>query len=467
MNDAAKNILKHVLVVDDEENMRHMLSVLLTGEGYSVDTAANGKEALASLESGFFGFVLCDIRMPEMDGLAFLKAAEAVEHGATVIMMSAFGSVDTAIEAMKQGAYDFISKPFKTDEVVLVLKKAEEREGLRRENICLKKKIAALEKKSGFGAMIGKSKAMQEVFTLAEKVAGHPTTVLITGESGTGKELVAVGIHAESGRANKPFIAINCGSIPDNLLESEFFGYVRGAFTGAARDKKGLFEEAHKGTLFLDEIGELPSSLQVKLLRVLQEHEVRPVGSAQKKKIDVRILAATARDISEEVQQGRFREDLFYRLNVINIQVPPLRKRSTDIPVLCDYFVKKFTDSLNRPDIEGLSNTAMQQLLAYAWPGNVRELENVLERAVILAEGQHILPENLPENIQGSRADNVSDFLAGISSIKEGRRRVEECLIRQALEATKGNKSQAAQILEMSYPSLLSKIKEYGVESRE
>jgi two-component system response regulator AtoC len=461
MDNAAENILKHVLIVDDEENMRHMLSVLLTGEGYLVDTAPNGEEALRLLESGVFDFVLCDIRMPEMDGLAFLKAAEAVDHSATVIMMSAFGSVDTALEAMKQGAYDFISKPFKTDEVVLVLKKAEERERLRRENIFLKRKVAELEKKSGFGAMIGKSKAMQEVFSLAEKVAGYPTTVLITGESGTGKELVAAGIHAKSDRADKPFIAVNCGSVPENLLESEFFGYVRGAFTGADRDKKGLFEEAHKGTLFLDEIGELPSSLQVKLLRVLQEQEIRPVGSAQRKKIDVRILAATARDISEEVQQGRFREDLFYRLNVINIQVPPLRKRSTDIPTLCEYFVRKFTERLNRPDVEGLSNAALQQLLAYAWPGNVRELENVLERAVILAEGQHISPDNLPENIQGSSADNVADFLVGISSVKEGRRMVEERLIRQALEATQGNKSQAAQILEISYPSLLSKIKEY------
>ncbi|MCI5210284.1 MAG: sigma-54-dependent Fis family transcriptional regulator, partial [Candidatus Electrothrix sp. ATG2] len=218
------------------------------------------------------------------------RAAELIEHGATVIMMSAFGSVDTAIEAMKQGAYDFISKPFKSDEVVLVLKKAEERERLRRENIRLKRKLAALEKKSGFGVMIGKSEAMQEVFTLAEKVAGHPTTVLITGESGTGKELVAAGIHAKSGRAKKPFIAVNCGSVPENLLESEFFGYIRGAFTGADRNKKGLFEEADKGTLFLDEIGELPLSMQVKLLRVLQEQEIRPVGSAQGKKVDVRIL---------------------------------------------------------------------------------------------------------------------------------------------------------------------------------
>lgn len=440
-----------------------MLSVLLSGEGYQVVTAADGQEAIRFLEVRAFDFVLCDIRMPEMDGLAFLQAAETITHSATVIMMSAFGSVDTALEAMKQGAYDFISKPFKTDEVVLVLKKAEERERLRRENIRLKRKVAELEKNSGFGAMIGKSSAMQEVFTLAEKVAGHPTTVLITGESGTGKELVAAGIHAKSGRTDNPFIAVNCGSIPENLLESEFFGYKRGAFTGADRDKKGLFEEANKGTLFLDEIGELPPSMQVKLLRVLQEQEIRPVGSAQRKKIDVRILAATARDISEEVQQGRFREDLFYRLNVINIQVPPLRQRIEDIPVLCDYFVRKFTKTLKRPDIEGVGKHAMQHLLTYTWPGNVRELENVLERAVILTEGHCIQPENLPDNIQGNRADNVADFLAGVSSIKEGRRRVEARLIRQALAKTQGNKSQAAQILEISYPSLLGKIKEYKV----
>ena len=458
---AEKNTLKHVLIVDDEENMRHLLSVLLTGEGYQVETAADGQEAIRLLENKGFDFVLCDVRMPEMDGPAFLKAAESIKHRATIIMMSAFGSVDTALAAMKQGAYDFISKPFKTDEVVLVLKKAEERERLRRENIRLQRRVAELEKTSGFGAMIGKSPAIQEVFSLAEKVAEHPTTVLITGESGTGKELVAVGIHAKSGRADRPFIAVNCGSVPENLLESEFFGYKRGAFTGADRDKKGLFEEADKGTLFLDEIGELPLSMQVKLLRVLQEQEIRPVGSAQRKKIDVRILAATAKELDKEVRQGRFREDLLYRLNVINIQVPPLRKRDTDIPLLCDYFLKKFTDSFKRPEIEQLSHAAMQHLLAYSWPGNVRELENVLERAVILAEGHCLEPENFPEHIRGNRRNDTSDFLAGVSSIKEGRRLVEKRLIRQALETTEGNKSQAAQLLEISYPSLLSKIKEF------
>ncbi len=458
-----KGSLRDILVVDDEENMRHMLSVLLSGEGYQVETAANGQEAIDILASRQFNFILCDIKMPKMDGLAFLAAAELIEHGATVIMMSAFGSVDTAIEAMKQGAYDFISKPFKTDEVVLVLKKAEERERLRQENIRLKRKVVELEGKIGFGRMIGKSKAMQEVFALADKVARHPTTVLITGESGTGKELVAAGIHAKSGRADQPFIAVNCGGVPENLLESEFFGYVRGAFTGADQNKKGLFEEADKGTFFLDEIGELPLSMQVKLLRVLQEQEIRPIGSARRKKIDVRILAATAKNVSEEVEQGRFREDLFYRLNVINIQVPPLRKRPEDIPRLCDYFIRKFAESLELIDIKGVSKAAMQHLLAYSWPGNVRELENVLERAVILAEGEYIEPDNLPDTIHGDSSHNAVDFLTGFSSIKEGKKRVEEQLIRQALEETGGNKSQAAQILEISYPSLLNKIKEYMI----
>lgn len=465
MDNGAENTVQHVLVVDDEENMRHMLSVLLNKEDYQVETAANGQEAINLLKSRSFDFILCDIKMPIMDGLTFLEAVQSLEHGATVIMMSAFGSVDTAIEAMKQGAYDFISKPFKTDEVVLVLKKAEEREQLRRENIRLQQKVVELERKIGFGTMIGKSKAMQEVFTLADKVAEYPTTVLITGESGTGKELVAAGIHAKSGRANKPFIAVNCGSVPENLLESEFFGYVRGAFTGAGQAKKGLFEEANKGTFFLDEIGELPMSLQVKLLRVLQEQEIRPLGSAQRKKIDVRILAATARDLGKEVRQKKFRQDLFYRLNVINIQVPPLRQRTEDIPVLSTYFIRKFTESLNRQNIQGMSRAAMQHLLAYSWPGNVRELENVLERAVILAEGQFVEPENLPESIREYQPDKADDFLSGTFSIKEGKKKVEKRLIRKALERTKGNKSKAAEILEISYPSLLNKVKMYELSS--
>jgi two-component system response regulator AtoC len=458
------DVLKRVLVIDDEENMRHMLSVLLRSEGYTVETAAHGRAGLELLQSGRVDFILCDIRMPEMDGLAFLKAAGEVRHSAVIIMMSAFGTVDTAIEALKQGAYDFISKPFKTDEVVLVLKKAEERERLRQENIFLKKKLAGLEKVARLGGMIGNSKAMQSVFQLADKVARHSTTVLITGESGTGKELVAQGIHEKSGRP-APFLAVNCGGIPENLLESEFFGYVRGAFTGADRDRKGLFEEADGGTLFLDEIGELPLSTQVKLLRVLQEQEIRRVGASTSRKIDVRIIAATARNLANEVQTGRFREDLFYRLNVVNIHLQPLRERIADIPLLCDYFLEKFSLSMKRPEIEGIAPVALQQLLAHSWPGNVRELENVLERAVLLAEDRLIQPENLPEMLVGHREGHPLDLLLGTSSIKKGRQIVEQWLIERAMEAAGGNKSRAAELLEISYPSLLSKLQESRTDS--
>ncbi len=454
---------RKVLIIDDEENMLHMLSALLTGQGYSVDTAGDGMAGLSLLESREFDFVLCDIKMPNMDGMSFLQAAISAGHSATIIMMSAFGTVDTALEAMKHGAYDYISKPFKADEVVLVLKKAEERERLKRENVLLKKRIAGLESSLGLGTMIGRSKVMQDVFLLADKVARHMTTVLITGESGTGKELVARGIHSRSPRAGKPFVAVNCGSVPENLLESEFFGYVRGAFTGADRNKKGLFEEAQGGTLFLDEIGELPPAMQVKLLRVLQEHEIRRIGSNKSTEIDVRIVVATARNLAEEVQAGRFREDLYYRLNVINVHIPSLRERAGDIPLLCDFFIEKFAGQMDAGKVHGVSPAAMKLLMLHPWPGNVRELENVIERAVILAEKNVILPENLPEKLGGRKHDRRLDDILGTLSIKEGRRMLEYRLISRALESTGGNKSRAAELLEISYPSLLSKIKEYGI----
>jgi two-component system response regulator AtoC len=456
---------KRVLIIDDEDNMRHMLTAMLTAQGYGVETAADGQVGLDILAKESFDFILCDIKMPNMDGMAFLKAAAGIGIEVTVIMMSAFGTVDTAIEAMKQGAYDFISKPFKSDEVVLVLKKADERERLRRENILLKKKIAHLESSAGslaFGSMIGRSRAMQDVFQLVEKVAAHTTTVLITGESGTGKELVATGLYRKSSRANRPFLAVNCGSVPENLLESEFFGHVRGAFTGADRNKKGLFAEADKGTLFLDEIGELPAAMQVKLLRVLQEQEIRQLGSVASKKIDVRIVAATARDLAEEVQAGRFREDLYYRLNVINIHIPPLRERAVDIPQLCEFFISRFSSRMVTVEIDGIAPAAMKLLLAYPWPGNVRELENAIERAMILADGKLIQPENLPAKIADSRTEDCFASFHDLYSIKQGRKMLEQCLINKALETTDGNKSRAARLLEISYPSLLNKIKEYG-----
>ena len=451
---------KQLLIIDDEENMRHMLTAILSRQGYEIKAVSNGEDGLQQLQKELFDFVLCDIKMPVMDGMEFLRQAAILEHASTIIMMSAYGSVDSAIEAMQLGAYDYISKPFKAEEILLVLKKAEERERLQQENADLRRQLAGVGGEYSFGRMIGKSKKMQDVFSLAEKVAVHPTTVLVTGESGTGKELVARGIHNSSPRSEKPFIAVNCGGIPENLLESEFFGYKKGAFTGAERDKKGLFAEADKGTLFLDEIGELPQSMQVKLLRVLQEKEVRPVGAARAGKVDVRVIAATAKELIEEVKAARFREDLFYRLNVVNIHIPPLRERTEDISHLCRYFLGKFTEQFDI-EIQGVSPAAMNLLLQHTWPGNVRELENVLERAVILADKKMILPENLPPEFGAKlQARRLDDFFEGFS-IKTARKVMEKSLIGRALQSTGGNKSKAADLLEISYPSLLAKIKEY------
>jgi two-component system response regulator AtoC len=452
-------MLKAVLVIDDEGNMRHMLQALLSKQGYAVDVAADGAEGLERLGRSGYDFVLCDLRMPGMDGMAFLEQAQKL-HAVTIIMMSAYGTMDQAIETVKKGAYDYISKPFKLEEILLVLRKAEERERLRQENQQLKSHLQALDGQRSFGSMVGKSKPMQEVFQLAEKVAPYNTTVLITGESGTGKELVARGIHAAGKGDGAPFVAVNCGSVPEHLLESEFFGHVRGAFTGADKDKKGLFEEADQGTLFLDEIGELPLDLQVKLLRVLQEREVRRVGSVKSQRIDVRVLAATNRELGELVQRNVFREDLFYRLNVLNVEIPPLRRHMEDLPLLCRYFLDTFAVRLGI-NVQGIAPAAMDLLMRYQWPGNVRELKNVLERALILTDKNIILPEHLPEQFGSQPQCRRIDDLLGTYSLKEAKIIMEKRLIGRAMEATGGNKSKAAQLLELSYPALLSKLKEY------
>ena len=376
---------KRLLIIDDEENMRHMLSSMLKKSGYHVYTASNGSEALDMVDQTLYDFILCDLKMPDMSGMEFFEAARDKLWASTVIMMSAYGSIDTAVEAMKKGAYDFISKPFKLDEVLLTLKKAEERESLKRENRWLKERIRKIQDDYHFGNMVAKSKGMEAVFKIAEKVAQYNTTVLICGASGTGKELIAQGIHSAGKRAKNPLVPVNCGGIPENLLESELFGYKRGAFTGADSDRKGLFEEADRGTIFLDEIGELPLSLQVKLLRVLQENEIRPVGDSKTKKIDVRVIAATSKNLEDEAKNGTFREDLFFRLNVMPIQLPPLKDRPEDIPILSQHFINRFNISLEK-NIKGITSAAMSILLKYHWPGNVRELGNVIERAVVLAE---------------------------------------------------------------------------------
>ena len=452
--------MRRVLVVDDEENIRLVLRTLLKKNAYQVETAESAEMALEQLERFDPDFVLADVRMSGMTGIELCTELKARSSLATVILMSAYGSVDLAIEAMKAGAYDYIAKPFKQDEVLLALTKAQERESLRRENRALKE---AMRKEQTVHGILGKSEAIGKVFATIGKVADYKTTVLIQGESGTGKELVARALHDSSARKNKPFIPINCGAIPETLLESELFGHRKGAFTDAHADKKGLFAEAHQGTLFLDEIGELPLSLQVKLLRVLQEGCVRPLGATRDQDVDVRVIAATVRDLRREVEEGRFREDLYYRLNVLQINVPPLRERRDDILLLVEHFIERNNRRLGT-QIRDLDPRARKLLLDYPWPGNVRELENTIERAVVLADADMLTVADLPERMR-EPADPVASSLAnGELSIKKTARFMEETLIRRALEKTGGNRTAAAKLLEISHRALLYKIKDYGIQ---
>ena len=446
-----------VLIIDDEENMRRVLASLLKPEGYVVESAADGLEALRLLETEQFDIILCDLKMPRMGGMEFLKEIGARGIESTTIMMSAYGSVDDALKAMKNGAYDYISKPFKSDEIILTLKKAEEREKLRRENLQLRTEI---QREFGFENIISKNARMLEIFGTIRKVAKYKSSVLFLGESGTGKELVARALHYNSPRSRKPFVAVNCGAIPENLLETELFGHLRGSFTDAVRDHKGLFVEAEQGTLFLDEIGEMPLALQVKLLRVLQEEELRPIGATRSIPVDVRIVTATARDLREEIRKGRFREDLYYRLNVVQIELPPLRERKEDLPLLVSHFLDKFARRMAAP-LEGVDKEAMKILASHSWPGNIRELENTIERAIILSDGPVITPESLPARLGESREIDLSRLLSDDLSIKKNVCAVERALIRKALETTGGNRTRAAKILEISHRTLLYKMKAY------
>jgi two-component system response regulator AtoC len=448
---------KRVLVIDDEENLRHYLQVVLSEEGYDVETAQDGVEALAKLQDHAWDVILCDIRMPKMDGMTFLKEMKAKGVEGTVIMMSAYGTVSTAVEAMKIGAYDYISKPFNADEIIITLKKAEERERLRDENIRLKEEV---QRDYDLANIVAKSEPMRKVFDLIKKVARYKSSVLISGESGTGKELVARAIHYNSERKDKSLISINCGAIPDNLLESELFGHVKGAFTDAVRSKRGLFEMAHEGTMFLDEVGELPKNLQVKLLRVLQDGEIRRVGDTAAAHVDVSIIAASAKDLGAEVKNNRFREDLYYRLNVLPIHLPPLRDRKEDIAPLVEHFIRLYNKKLGLR-IKGASKEAMKSFLQYPWPGNVRELENIIERAMILTEKDTIGFEALPMHMNG--AERPMPISTGLS-IKKGAREMEIRLNQDALQKTGGNRLQAARILEISHKALLYKLKDYELE---
>ena len=450
---------RRILVVEDEENLRHMLCAILRRESYEVGAVASAQEALAEVQARPWDVVLTDIRMPGKSGLDLLESLVGKNPAPTVIVMSAYGSFDVALEAMQKGAYDYISKPFRPDEIVLVLRKAEERERLKRENRALRE---ALVREGRSALLVARSPAMQGVLRTVQKLAEYKTTVLVTGESGTGKELVARMLHEEGPRRERPFVAVNCAAIPENLLESELFGYNKGAFTDATRDRKGLLEQADGGTILLDEIGEMAPALQVKLLRVLQEEEFRPLGDTRDVHVDIRVVAATARDLVQEVKQGRFREDLFYRLNVLPVHLPPLRERSEDIPVLVDHFLARAQARLAK-HVDGVSPSAMKALLDFGWPGNVRELENTIEHAMVLCEGSRIGIEDLPEKLR-ERRDPLRAALAGDElSIKKTGRALEEALIRRALTRTGGNRTAAARLLEISHRALLYKIKEYGI----
>jgi len=363
------------------------------------------------------------------------------------------------VEAMKTGAYDYVSKPFKPDEILLTLRKAEERENLRRENVRLRQEVC---RDYSFGNIVGKSAKMLQLFETIKKISDYKASVLIFGESGTGKEMVARSLHYNSSRANEPFVAVNCGAIPETLLESELFGHERGAFTDAKKEKRGSFEMAHQGTLFLDEVGETSPSAQVKLLRALQEGEVKRVGSEQPLFVDVRIIAATIKDLTRAVAEGKFREDLFYRLNVLPLHLPPLRDRKEDIPLLVDHFIQKYNQQ-HRLNLQGVTESSLARLLEYPWPGNVRELENAIERAMILTLSEKIESDSLPSEVLGERAPWKKEIWGEELSIKKASRIMEEELIRRALKKTKGNRTQAVRLLEISHPALLSKMKEYGI----
>jgi len=465
--------LERVLVVDDEEAMRHMLDLLLRREGYDVRTADSGEAAVALLSGegsddapAAVDVVLTDVRMPGMGGLGLVDWLAEHRPEITTLVMSAFGSVELALQAMHRGAYDYVSKPFKQDEVVLALRKAEERLRLRRENARLRARLAAGEPSTDhLGDMLIHSDGMRQVAKMVRKVAPFKTTVLVLGESGVGKELVSRALHAGSPRSDGPFVAVNCGAIPEALLESELFGHVKGAFTDAVTDRRGLFEEAQSGTLFLDEIGELPPQLQVKLLRVLQEAEIRRVGETRARPVDVRVVAATSRDLQQMVDEGSFRSDLYFRVAVMPVVIPPLRERRDDIGPLVRHFVDATNERLGTA-IEGVTEPALAQLLAYEWPGNVRELENTIEHAAVMAEGSFIDEDALPERAR-RRGLPVHGFQLAFDeddlSVKRAQRAVEKELILRALERTEGNRTRAAKLLDLSHRALLYKIKDFGL----
>jgi len=468
MSDAKKQIL----VADDEPNLRRVLSAQLHRDGYEVIAVEDGQAALEAIEAHHVDVVITDLRMPRVDGMELLKRVTASNPDVPVIMITAHGTVDTAVEALKHGAFDYITKPFEQSELRNVVSKATRTRELSQHD------VATEPTEPGRYRLIGQSARMTEVYQVIEKVADTPSTVLITGESGTGKELIARALHENSSRNGKPFIRVNCAAIPRDLIESELFGYEKGAFTGAVTSKPGRFELAHDGTLFLDEIGEIPVNMQVKLLRAIQEQEFERVGGIKTIEVDVRLVAATNRDLQEEIRQGRFREDLYYRLNVVQVRLPPLRERTSDIPLLVEHFLRHFRAKLKK-DVRGVSEGAMERLLAHPWPGNIRELENVIERCLLFCDGERIDVGDLPPELRapGSAAAPIERAPSadgdvevaerpppGLKeAVREATSRLERELIVRALKQTGGNVTHTARLLKISRKSLQTKMKELGL----
>ena len=452
-----------ILVVDDEQSMREFLDIMLKKEGYKVSLASNGDEVMKYIDKDIFDLVLLDIRMPKMDGIAVLKKIKSTSPETVVIMITAYASADTAIKAMKEGAYDYITKPFKVDEIKLIIKNALEKKHLQKENVLLKRVVRD---RYVFDNIIGQSPKMLALYDLLEKVAPTKTNVLITGESGTGKELVAKAIHFNSPRKEKAFVTLNCGAIPEALIESELFGHMKGAFTDAIATKKGLFEMADEGTIFLDEISELPLMMQVKLLRVLQDREFKRVGGTEDIRVDVRIIAATNKDLERAVKEKRFREDLFYRLNVIQIKLPSLRERREDIPVLAAHFLKRYSEELNK-NISRISPEALHLLLNYEYPGNVRELQNIIERAVALGTDQELTATNLrsylDEQIHTKKGVIDLEIPSEGIDLEKVVEDLERTLLVKALDKTMGIKKKAAELLHINFRSMRYRLEKYGL----
>ncbi|MDQ5985632.1 MAG: Regulatory protein AtoC [Syntrophus sp. SKADARSKE-3] len=450
-----------ILVVDDDQGMREFLEIMLSREGYSVVAVENAPKALNLCATERFNLVITDLKMPKLDGIEFLKKIKDIDPGMTVILITAFASAETALSAMKEGAYDYIEKDFDIEDLIKIIRKALENKGVKRDDEPVKAKKDIIK----FGQMISKSKEMIKIFNTIKKVAETTTNVLILGESGTGKELVAKAIHEHSPRKNMPFVVINCGGVPENLLESEFFGYMKGAFTGAYSDKPGLFEIARGGTLFLDEIGDLSSFLQVKLLRVVQEKTFRRLGGSENIHADVRIISATNWELAKKVKEGMFREDLYYRLNVIPIQLPPLRKRPEDIPILTTYFIEKYSKEFSK-EVKTISAYALALLMDYPFPGNIRELENIIERSVALESSSIILPENLvlAGDLQKTLMDGEAPIPDKGINLNDEIAKYEKNLIEKALKKTNGSRSKAADLLKITVDSLKYRMEKLSIE---